>query len=201
MGLGSWLNDLLVKKKETSEKSEVSEILLNRLETPEKILETRLRPVKLPSTIEIGERLGFILRDLSNLKEEMISKSWFKAEYEDASPEIIEKLGKVESRLEQLNGLLNNLSNVLSNLKFYEKPELSKPISTGYLDLNEKILDIIKKSQRIRYRDIAKELNVTDPTIAKHLKLLLGSNRIRKTKVGKAVFYELVNQPSSTLSL
>ena len=201
MGLGSWLSNLLVKKKETSEKSEVSEILLNRLETSDKILETRIRPVKLPSTIEIGERLGFILRDLSNLKEEMISKSWFKAEYEDASPEIIEKLGKVESRLEQLNGLLNNLSNVLSNLKFYEKPELSKPISTGYLDLNEKILDIIKKSQRIRYRDIAKELNVTDPTITKHLKILLTSNRIRKTKVGKAVFYELVNQPSSTLSL
>ena len=201
MGLGSWLSNLLVKKKEISEKSEVLEIPLNRLETSDKILETRIRPVKLPSTIEIGERLGFILRDLSNLKEEMISKSWFKAEYEDASPEIIEKLGKVESRLEQLNGLLNNLSNVLSNLQLYAKPELSKTITTEQLDINEKILDIIKKSQRIRYKDIAKELNVTDPTITKHLKLLLTSNKIRKTKVGKAVFYELVNQPSSTLSL
>ncbi|MCX6821480.1 MAG: winged helix-turn-helix domain-containing protein [Candidatus Aenigmarchaeota archaeon] len=196
MGLGSWLSNLLVKKKEISEKSEFSEIPLNRLETSDKILETRIRPVKLPSTIEIGERLGFILRDLSNLKEEMISKSWFKAEYEDASPEIIEKLGKVESRLEQLNGLLNNLSNVLSNLQVYGKPELSKTITTEQLDINEKILDIIKKSQKIRYKDIAKELNVTDPTITKHLKILLTSNKIRKTKVGKAVFYELVNQPS-----
>jgi len=201
MGLGSWLSNILVKKKEISEKSEVLEIPLNRLETSDKILETRIRPVKLPSTIEIGERLGFILRDLSNLKEEMISKSWFKDEYEDVSPEIIEKLGKVESRLEQLNGLLNNLSNVLSNLQLYAKPELSKTITTEQLDINEKILDIIKKSQRIRYKDIAKELNVTDPTITKHLKLLLTSNKIRKTKVGKAVFYELVNQPSSTLSL
>jgi DNA-binding transcriptional ArsR family regulator len=192
MGLGSWLSNLLVKKKEISEKSEVLEIPLNRLETPEKILETRLRPVKLPSTIEIGERLGFILRDLSNLKEEMISKSWFKTEYEDTSPLIIDKLSKVESRLEEFNGLLNNLSNILSNLKVYGKPELSKITPTEHLDINEKILDIIKKSQKIRYRDIAKELNVTDPTITKHLKSLLNSNKIRKTKIGKATFYEVI---------
>lgn len=192
MGLGSWLSNLLVKKKEIYEKSEVSEIPLNRLETSDKILETRLRPVKLPSTIEIGERLGFILRDLSNLKEEMISKSWFKTEYEDTSPLIIDKLSKVESKFDELNSLLNNLSNILSNLQLYAKPELSKTTTTEQLDINEKILDIIKKSQRIRYRDIAKELNVTDPTIAKHLKLLLNSNKIKKTKIGKAVFYELI---------
>jgi len=196
MRFGSWLSNLLVKKKEVTEKSETSvtsDLSFSRLETPEKIIETRVKPVRIPTTVEIGERLGFILRDLSNLKEEMISKSWLKNEYEDTSPLIIDKLSKVESRLEELNGLLNNLSNILSNLKVYGKPELSKTITTKQLDINEKMLDIIKKSQRIRYRDIAKELNVTDPTIAKHLKLLLNSNKIRKTKVGKAVFYELIS--------
>ena len=196
MRFGSWLSNLLVKKKEVTEKSETSvtsDLSFSRLETPEKIIETRVKPVRIPTTVEIGERLGFILRDLSNLKEEMISKSWLKNEYEDTSPLIIDKLSKVESRLEELNGLLNNLSNMLSNLKVYGKQELSKTITTKQLDINEKMLDIIKKSQRIRYRDIAKELNVTDPTIAKHLKLLLNSNKIRKTKVGKAVFYELIS--------
>ena len=196
MGFGYWLSNLLVKKKEVTEKSETSvtsDLSFSRLETPEKIIETRVKPVRIPTTVEIGERLGFILRDLSNLKEEMISKSWLKNEYEDTSPLIIDKLSKVESRLEELNGLLNNLSNVLSNLKVYGKPELSKTITTKQLDINEKMLDIIKKSQKIRYRDIAKELNVTDPTIAKHLKFLLNSNKIRKTKVGKAVFYELIS--------
>ena len=196
MRFGSWLSNLLVKKKEVTEKSETSvtsDLSFSRLETPEKIIETRVKPVRIPTTVEIGERLGFILRDLSNLKEEMISKSWLKNEYEDTSPLIIDKLSKVESRLEELNGLLNNLSNILSNLRVYGKPELSKTITTKQLDINEKMLDIIKKSQRIRYRDIAKELNVTDPTIAKHLKLLINSNKIRKTKVGKAVFYELIS--------
>jgi predicted DNA-binding transcriptional regulator len=200
MGFGSWLSNLLVKKKEFSTKSEGFEIPLTRTETSEKILETKIRPVKLPSIIEIGERLGFILRDLSDLKQEMVSKSWFKTEYEETSPEIIEKLGRIESKLEELNGLIKNLSNILSNFG-YVKPELSKPIVTERFDINEKILDIIGKSQKIRYRDIAKELNVTDPTIAKHLKILLNSSKIRKTRVGKAVFYELVNQPSTTLSL
>jgi predicted DNA-binding transcriptional regulator len=200
MGFGSWLSNLLVKKKEFSTKSEGFEIPLTRTETSEKILETKIRPVRLPSTIEIGERLGFILRDLSDLKQEMVSKSWFKTEYEETSPEIIEKLGRIESKLEELNDLIKNLSNILSNFG-YVKPELSKPIVTERFDINEKILDIIGKSQKIRYRDIAKELNVTDPTIAKHLKLLLNSSKIRKTRVGKAVFYEIVNQPSTTLSL
>jgi hypothetical protein len=200
MGFGSWLSNLLVKKKEFSTKSEGFEIPLTRTETSEKILETKIRPVKLPSIIEIGERLGFILRDLSDLKQEMVSKSWFKTEYEETSPEIIEKLGRIESKLEELNGLIKNLSNILSNFG-YVKPELSKPIVTERFDINEKILDIIEKSQKIRYRGIAKQLNVTDPTIAKHLKILLNSSKIRKTRVGKAVFYELVNQPSTTLSL
>jgi len=192
MGLGSWLRNIIVGKKEISEKSDISDITLTRLETPEKILETKIKPFKIPTTVEIGERLGFILRDLSDLKQEMISKSWLKTEYEDASPQIIDKLGKIESKLEELNDLINNLSNILSNLRVYGKPELSKPTPTKHLDINEKIIEIIQKSQKIRYKDIAKELNVTDPTITKHLKFLLDSNKIRKTKIGKAVFYELV---------
>ncbi len=192
MGLGSWLSNLLVKKKEIFEKSEVSEIPLNRMETPDKILETWLRPVKLPSTIEIGERLGFILRDLSDLKQEMVSKSWLKTEYEDTSPLIIDKLSKIESKFDELNSLLNNLSNILSNLKIFPQLELSKLTPTEYRDINEKILGLIQESQKIRYKDIAKELNVTDPTITKHLKFLLNSNKIKKTKIGKAVFYELI---------
>jgi hypothetical protein len=192
MGVGSWLKNIIVGKKEISEKSETSDIQLTRLETPEKILETRLRPIKIPTEVEIGERLGFILRDLSDLKQEMITKSWLKTEYEDASPQIIDKLGKIESKFEELNVLLNNLSNILSNFKGYVKPELSKPTPIKHLDINEKIIEIIQKSQKIRYRDIANELNVTDPTITKHLKFLLVSNKIRKTKTGKTVFYELV---------
>jgi hypothetical protein len=192
MGVGSWLKNIIVGKKEIFEKSETSDISLSRLETPEKILETRLRPIKIPTEVEIGERLGFILRDLSDLKQEMITKSWLKTEYEDASPQIIDKLGKIESKFEELNVLLNNLSNILSNFKGYVKPELSKPTPIKHLDINEKIIEIIQKSQKIRYRDIANELNVTDPTITKHLKFLLVSNKIRKTKIGKTVFYELV---------
>jgi hypothetical protein len=192
MGVGSWLKNIIVGKKEIFEKSETSDISLSRLETPEKILETRLRPIKIPTEVEIGERLGFILRDLSDLKQEMITKSWLKTEYEDASPQIIDKLGKIESKFEELNVLLNNLSNILSNFKGYVKPELSKPTPIKHLDINEKIIEIIQKSQKIRYRDIANELNVTDPTITKHLKFLLVSNKIRKTKTGKTVFYELV---------
>ncbi|MDI6825919.1 MAG: winged helix-turn-helix domain-containing protein [Candidatus Aenigmarchaeota archaeon] len=187
MGIGSWLKNKF--KKETSLKM----LQISRIETPERIVETKIRPVRIPTILDIGERLALLSRDLSDLKQEMVSKSWFRSEYEDIGSAVIEKLEKLESKVESLNNLLKNLSNQLSNLSGGIKPDLSKEsFYEGTFDVERKILEIILKSKKIRYKDISRKLSVSDPTLSKYLKILLNSNKIKRTRTGKAVFYEAV---------
>jgi DNA-binding transcriptional ArsR family regulator len=179
MGIGSWIKSKF--KKELPQALEVSKI-----ETPEKIIETKIKPVRFPTILDIGERLAIISRDLSDLKQEMVSKSWFKSEYEDAGSLVLERLKIMETKLDSLNILLKELSNRLSNLTEREKAITYERI----FDLKEKIIEIIVNSKKVRYKDIINKLNISPPTLSKYLKYLTQTNKIKRTKIGKAVFYE-----------
>ena len=183
MSLGSWLRDKF--KKESS----LETLQISKIETPEKIVETKITPVKVPTIVDVGGKLALISRDLMELKQEMVSKSWFKSEYEDAGYAILERLEKIESNIESLNNLLNDLSNVTKAIK----PDLSKePLYEETFNTKEKILEIIINSKKIRFKGLSNKLKISDPTLSKYLKILLNSNKIKKTKIGKAVFYELI---------
>jgi len=184
MSIGSWFKSIFASKKEQPNGILIESIPILRKETPDKIIETEIRPIRIPTIMDIGERLAHISRDLSHLKNEMISKSWFKLEYEDTGSESIEKLSSIESKL---NILINTLSDFT---KQFSKTDL---IEIGYpkikLSISDRILNIIKKKKKIRYKDIAASLDVTDPTLCKYLKILLESKKIKKVKEGKAVYY------------
>jgi len=186
MSIKSWFKSAFGSKKKQRTLTAVEPIPILRTETPDKIIETKIRPVKIPTIMDIGERLAFISRDLSHLKDEMVSRSWFKSEYEDTGTEIIEKLSTIESKL---NILINTLSNFTKQITKTDFTKIDYPQTK--LSISEGILEIIKKKKKIRYKDIAASMNVTDPTLCKYLKILLKSKKIKKIKEGKAVFYIL----------
>jgi hypothetical protein len=194
MNVGSWLRTLF--KSEKKERLQMKPISIFKIETPEKIVETKIQPVKIPTIVDIGERLGRICRDLSILKKEMVSKSWFKSEYEDTGELVVKKLDKVNIKLDTLiesfsrfNNEFKTLLKKLSNFTKSTEPELGKIITST----PDQIYNIIKRERKIRYKDIARMVPVTDPTLSKYLKKLVTNNKIKRTKIGKAVYYEILS--------
>jgi hypothetical protein len=192
MGLGSFLKSIFTDEKTNGKDDFTEPISILKTETPTKIFETRIKPVKVPSIVDVGERLGLIYRDVSEIKNEMVSKMWFKSEYEDKDEEMTDKLENISSKISileekiaELNDLTKLLSNNLSNNLAIQPREKSLIESK----ISDKILNLIEKEKKIRYKDIINNLGVSDPTLCKYLSSLLDSNKIKRIKDGKAVFY------------
>jgi len=182
MGLRNFLKSLLGKK-------EVTTLEVSRIETPEKIIETKIRPVKFPSILELGEKLGAISHEIREIREEMMTKTWFTTQYEDVSDVILEKLDKMKEDLEYIKNYLTSLNQITKNLSknlSYFSPTISKKEVVPFKD---KVYELIVQNKRIRFKDLIKRLNVSEPTLSKYLKILLQEGKIKRTKRKKAVFY------------
>ena len=171
MGISSWLKTIFSSKKDQFN-DKIEPIPILRTETSEKIIETKIQPVRIPTIVDIGERLAFISHDLNHLKNEIVSKSWFKFEYIDKNTEIIEKLSIIENKL-------NSLINTLSDFNSIIRSDINK-ITSPYkeLTIHQRIFNIIKERNKIRYKDIRNSTNITDPTLSKYLKITGDKNEI-----------------------
>lgn len=192
MGIKTLLSKLLKK-----DSDQISPIPVYRLETPDKIVETKIQPVKIPTTFDISERLANLSHDISGLKNEMVSMSWFKNEFQDVSPSILNKLDEINENLNSLQDNITNFINLLSSSKLSNfTKDTAIPALTdinhfsAHLNTAEVIYKVIKSHKKTRYRDIIKKVPVSDPTLSKYLKILVHDKKIRRVKVGKAVFYE-----------
>jgi len=177
MGVRSWLGNLLGR-----EPTPISPLSVYKLETPDKIIETKIQPVKLPTVVDIGERLGTLVRDVSYLKNEMVTKSWFRRDFEDMTPQIINLLNEINENLRVLlsNFTKNQISPKIDDIEHFDQP----------LKTSEFLLKIIKSQKKVRYKNIKKQIFVSDPTLSKYLKLLVKTKKIRRIEIGKAVFYK-----------
>jgi len=167
-----------------------NDIPIFKTETPEKIVETRIKPVKIPTILDLGEKLSSIFNNLSLLKEEIVTKSWFSSQYEDSSYEILNSLDDVNKRLHDIQNLLINTNNLSKNLSDVIS-KINLPSHHEKLSPSEMILYVLKNNKRLRYKDIVHILPFSDPTISNHIKILLKNNKINRSKLGKAVYYEL----------
>jgi len=113
MRLFSWIKSLRTKKETIADNMESIPIL--RTETPEKIIETRIKPIKIPTIVDISGRLGEISRHLMELRDETVTKYWFKSEYEDTGSEVINRLVNIEKSLSTIHHTLTKISTGLSN--------------------------------------------------------------------------------------
>lgn len=191
MGLISRIKSVFTTEKENHTNTDFKDIPIFIAETPEKIVETRIKPIKIPTILDLGEKLSGIFNNLSLLKEEIVTKSWFLDQYEDASHEIINRLNEVNKSLHNVQSLLINTNNLTKNLS----DAVSKSQTVTYhkkLSPSEMILNVLKNNKRVRYKDIVSVVPFSDPTISHHIKLLLKNNKIKRSKFGKAVYYEPV---------
>ena len=186
MGIRTWLTKVLKK-----EDHQIQSIPVYKLETPDKIVETKIQPVKIPTIFDVGERLSNLSHDITLLKNEMLTRSWFDKEFEDTSPAILEKLNEINDRLSSLHNNFNNFTSRLSNFtKDTDSTQFTDINHFTHLNTPEIIYKIIKTHKRARYKDIKKSVPISDPTLSKYLKILVSKKKIRRIKVGKAVFYE-----------
>lgn len=185
----SWLKQKLLQQKTVVNQNE--SITISKTETPDKIIETRIRPVKIPTILDIGEKLGHISNDLSSIKTDIVSRSWFKSEYEDCSPLIIDDLRKIQKSLNLLIDTVNHINNNLSNFtKTYSYTKgVDLPPYPMMFHTPDHIIELIKKNGPMRFKELRTLLNVTDPTLSKYLKKLTLDNVLIRKKSGKAVFY------------
>ncbi len=192
MSIKTFLDKILKK-----DDQQIEPISVYRIETPDKIVETKIQPVKVPNIFDVSERLVNLSHDISNLKNEMVSKSWFKDEFQDISPTITDKLNEINKNLNLLQNAFSNFSNLMSSKlsNFTKDTNISQPANINYFDMSintsEIIYEVIKTNKRIRYKDIMKRIPLSDPTLSKYLKILVSNNKIRRIKIGKAVFYEV----------
>jgi len=184
MGIFSRFKYLFKSKDSNPPDNSLPEFSVFKTETPEKIIETRIKPIKIPTILDLGEKLSYLSLHLSSLKEDVVTKSWFLSQYEDASNEILNSLNDINKVVYEIKDILTDTKNLSKNLS---------NISNKKLNASDMILNILKENEKLRFRDIVSLLPFSDPTISKHIKILLNNNKIKRTKSGKAVFYELVN--------
>jgi len=180
----------MFKSEKKLDTATIESIPVFKTETPTKIIETRIKPVKIPTIVDVGEKLGFISREIIELKNEIVTKSWFRSEYEDTGDEVINRLLRIENALVLLQKNIKQLNEDLSKFTKYELTEM--PYRVDVVGIPNQILEIIKKRGRVRYKDLNKSLSISDPTLSKYLKILTKTNKINRIKFGKAVYYELI---------
>ncbi len=191
MKIASWIKSIFQSKK--SKITSIEPVSILKTETPTKIIETRIKPIKIPTIVDVGEKLGFIFKEIMELKNDIVTRSWFKSEYENTGSEVIDRLIRIEDALILLKNNILQFNNDLSKFtKIIEKIELRQPPDrVGVFGIPNQILDLLKQMGQARYKDLSDQLNISDPTLSKYLKILCKSNKIKRKKIGKAVYYEL----------
>ena len=177
MGIFSWLKHN--KKKESRNFDDIS-IPIYRKETENKILETKIRPVKIPTIVDLGQKLGIILKELQEIKENMVSKDWLRSEYNDTS-EITTKLDSILQNINNLNFLRQDLRGLRSSVDSVNLKKEERNI----------ILDLLSQEGKLNYSQLKNKTGLSDPTLTKQLKELTSQGKISRERQGKSVFYSI----------
>lgn len=193
MGLRYWLKSIFKAKEQKD--TFIDSVPIFKSETPTKIVETRIKPIKIPTIVDVGERLGLISKEILEMKNDLVTKTWFMGEYEDAGSEVIDKLENIEEKLNLLTQNISQLTHDLSNFtKKINKSEITVPIDhINILSIPDQILHFLEKKGKLRYKDLRSLLKTSDPTLSKYLQNLHKFNKIKRIKAGKAVYYELIS--------
>jgi len=173
MGILSWLR----QKKETepkqkSQKLEDFSIPIFRTEDDKRILETRIKPVKIPTIVDIGEKLGLILKQLEEIKTEMVSKSWLNTQYDDTSV-MSQKIDMILKKIQPVN------FEITDEILHKEKNDA------------DEIIRLLSQQDKLTYSKIKEKTGLSDPVLSHRLKKLVNKNKLNRQRKGRSVFYSV----------
>lgn len=118
-----------------------------------------------------GKSLREIEYSLSRIENQMTTKDWFLATFEDRTPELMELIKALDrngqTRYEAIQSSIDKLKEMSKTLPEPIKSSLSAEISAIELNLPltpkmEEALSVIKETGEISYEDLAKRLNLTE---------------------------------------
>ena len=139
-----------------------------------------------------GKSIKEIERSLSRIEAQMVTKDWFKTEFEDQTPKIIETLENikkavenhdlsVQNRFKAIQSSLDRLHNLAIKTPEPIKTEILKEIKTikaqiPLSDRMKELISVVKSVGELSYKDLATRLGITVPALRGLL-----SNTLKRT--------------------
>jgi len=163
---------------------------------------TLLAPQINKESFQLGVASGYTGRSIRNIEESltriesnMVSKDWFRSEFEDTTPKLIEMIQSLKSllhehdlneikRFENLNNSLERLSKVASYAPEPIKQQIFQEIETIRLQIPlspkmKELISVVKGAKEISYEDLAVKLGIT----VSGLRGLLATTLVRTNEI------------------
>jgi DNA-binding transcriptional regulator YiaG len=183
MGLKDTLLKLL-RKKEKQATKQALQSGFKSIESDTSIARER-KPVKLyKDSLELGLAAGFVSRSIREIEKSllrieshMVTRDWFKTEFEDKTPDLEEILqsihsmlkeheAKEEQRFKAIQTCLDGISRIAHQAPQHIREELLKEVRMieSHLPLTSKmkqLISTIREAKQISYDDLAAKLNIS----------------------------------------
>lgn len=192
---------------ESEEKEEIDAFTLQRIEGPRGIHETLVRPMKLPSMVEIGQSLGEIrsrLEDTHNwLQTQTPTKEWLQNKShlgkEGESSDLINEFRSVKHSLDRLVVEMSAVREVIRGKNprspaWVRKAEEELRSQIGKFEsigTDTIILNAISEAGKACFSEIVRITGLSKQAASEHLKKLTAEGRLERTRRGKNVFYKI----------
>ena len=139
------------------------------------------------------------------LRYESVSRSWFKEEFKDETPELLEKLNIISKRLERIETILkeNKISREQKSSVIEEKPVkefavIREPERIKYeyvlTPIDMEIVGILSRNKSLNFTELARKVSISRQTLSSHLKELIRIGKIDKKRKGKFIYYFLTKK-------
>ncbi|HDJ96578.1 MAG TPA: ArsR family transcriptional regulator [Candidatus Aenigmarchaeota archaeon] len=135
------------------------------------------------------------------LRYEGVSRSWFKEEFQDESPEILKKIDEVLKKLEKIESSLEKKVEVVTPPKPVKEPSkefvvVREPEKIKYeyilTPVDIEILKVLKKGP-LSFTQLLEKVRISRQTLSNHLKELCRVGKIDSKRKGKFKFYYLIS--------
>ena len=138
------------------------------------------------------------------LRYEGVTKSWFRQEFENDTPEIQRKLDLILEKLDSLERRIGKTDKekVEIKLEASKEPEkefvvIREPEKIKYQYVltatDVEILEALKNGP-MNFSELLKKVSISKQTLSTHLKDLIRLGKVRKERKGKLVFYSVTQE-------
>jgi DNA-binding transcriptional ArsR family regulator len=133
------------------------------------------------------------------LRYEGVTRSWFKEEFKDETPELLKKLDVISKKLEKIENTLEQ-SKILEERKPLKEEPLKEfavirepeRIKYEYVltPVDMEIIGVLSRAKKpLNFTELMEKVSISRQTLSNHLKELIRIGKIDKKREGKFIYY------------